>query len=106
MVCSPNTVRKGRSTGSSLRFSRRAVRCDYTLAEIPIPLEHEQLFDSSVPDLQHAAEGIFFHLVQRLSCLRRLSNRRLQLFRQFDQRFALDSFMRMSHAHCAASVPG
>ena len=90
MVCSPNTVRKGRSAGSSLRSSRRPSAGDHALAEIPIPLEHEQLFDGRVPDSQRVSEGIFFHLVQRLPCLRRLSNRRLQLFRQLDQRFALD----------------
>ena len=83
-----------------------AVRSDYALAEIPISLEHEQLLDRSVPDLQREPEGVFFHFVQRLPFPRRLSNRRFKLFRQFDQRVALDFLLRMSHAHCAASMPG
>jgi hypothetical protein len=83
-----------------------AVPAGHALANISIAFEHEQLFNSRVPDSQRASEGVFFHLVQRLSCLRRIPNRRLQLFCQFDQRFALDFLSRMRHAHCAASMPG
>ena len=82
------------------------VRGHHALAEIPLPLEREKLLDRGVPDLQRTAEGVFLHLVQRLPFPRRVSNRRLQSFRQFDQRIALDFLPRISHAHCAASMPG
>jgi len=79
---------------------------DHALAEISIALEHEQLFDGRVTDSQRPSEGISFDFVQRLSCLRSLPNRHLQVSRQFDQRFALDFLLQMRHAHSAASMPG
>ena len=76
-------------------FQPPAVLGDHALAEIPIPLQRENLFDGSVSDLQRTAEDVFLHDIQRLSLPYGFSDLCLQLLGQFDQRFALDFVLGM-----------